>query len=930
MRQHITFRGLSTSPTDHEAHEGDCATLTHLIAEDEALRPIGITTETFCAVNSGATVIGIHRTADYIHLIIEESDGTGGWHYAWTTGPINTIDAINSIDSINTEEGTHPLTTLAEKAHAASVGHTLCLITDTAITYCIWQHQKNGYAVVSRDDLLYDIHLTQDDNATRTVSLPISTSLATWLDHPDQLQVSQHTALSHIFPHFYDSEEAYATAATMVAAQMEEACDRTATAMGAGTFRHVCFGVAALRLTDGSHLLFSNLFALLPAHLSPTINADREEGLFTMQANFHRHVITVTMRHPERAALLVRGIDIFLTRTTQMLDMRKAVSHTTDNEGHTTSLTFGELSQQPLLQHLDQLAFYPAMTIGIGQSGQPTLVLNADYGGTPADLSDMRRWVVGARVAHCHNGRLLLGDTTAVVHNPLEIGIRYRFGDGLTAGDRPDTGDAPEGRNADLVVHALADGAPERDMWWRNTVAYPMAGMMMAPGTHLRSLEYHLRLSENGTYRYFSTSQPLHPLTGKGMSVAVFGATGQIHRTPRPLALSLLVQQVRALVANPVSGGYAESMLLWQEETAADFNAHAAQAKSSWPLNKQGNRMLSSAQGNPLVFPATASVTVGDSPILNITTSTRRSADGLFGDGQYYVLNHGGVWLLRLSGGRWSAQQKVTHAGMLPNTQAVCTNDAVIYLSAQGVMALKGSKTTCLSDSLREPPFRFATLPYAAEIIATEPALPLSAGSAPHWMGSKLREARMAYDSANDRLWLFWPTKDQPAATRWPGALVCSLRSGAWGTAMARLSSVVCDGGEVWATVCENESTMVARVRLSPSGRIPVLLCTRPLSLGTRYEHKSVERLILRGLFNHRGAAGSHLGIALYGSNDLFHWHLISSSADQYLCCHRGTPYRWFRIAAIGQLLPGESIEGVTVHSAEFIVQSAECIVQSS
>ncbi len=888
MRQHITFRGLTTSPTDHEAHEGDCATLTHLIAEDEALRPIGITTESLCTVDSGATVVGIHRTADYTHLITEESDGEGRWRYAW--------------------DSAHPLATLEQKARVACVGHTLCLITDATITYCIWQHQSGGYDVISRDDLLYDIHITQNDSTEQQVSLPISSTLAAWIDHPDQLQASQHTVLSRVFPHFYDSDEAYATAATMVAAQMEEACDRMAAAMGEGTFRHVCFGVAALRMTDGSHLLFSNLFSLLPANMTATINADREAERLWMQTDFHRHVITVTLRHPERATSLIRGIDIFLSRPTQMLDMRKAVGHTIDNEGRTTSLTFRELTQQPLLQHLDQLTFYPAMTIDIGQSGQPLLVQNADYGGIPADLSDMRRWSGGAKVALSHSGRLLLGDITAIVHNPLEIGIRYRYGDELTAGDRPDIADDPEGRTADLVIHAVADGAPERDMWWRGEVIYPIAGMMMAPGTHLRSLEYHLRLPEGNAYRYFTTTHPLHPLVSKGMSVAVFGATGQFHRTPRPLILSLLVQQVRALVADPVSGGYIESMLLWEEETAADFEAHAAQARTSWPLDRQGSRLQSSAQGNPHVFPAAAEVNVGDSPILEITTSTRRSADGLFGDGQYYVLNERGVWLLRLSGGKWSAQQKATRAGMLPGTQAVCTSDAVIYLSAQGVMALKGSNVTCLSDMLREPPFRFSSLPYAAEIIATEPALPLSAGDPPYWMGSKLHEAKMAYDAANDRLWLFWPTDNQPIATRWPGALVCSLRSGTWGTAMARLSSVVCDGGEVFATLTGDGQTKAVRVSLSPTGRLPVLLCTRPLPLGQRHLHKSVEQLLVRGLFEHRGAAGSHLGVALYGSNDLFHWHLISSSANQYLCCRRGTPYRWFRIAAIGQLLPGESI----------------------
>ena len=910
MKHHITFRGLTTSPTDHEAHDGSCATLTNLIAEDDALRTVGITTEIIGTTGSGVesgtegkcAAVATHRTADYTHLITEVSDGAGRWLYAWT-------DA----------EGSHPITTLEEKARTiANIGHTLCLITETAITYCIWQPQEEVYAAISRDDLLYDIHLTQDDNLTREASVPISSSIASWLDHPDQLQAGRHTVLSQVFPHFYDSEEAYATAATMVAAQMEEACDRMAATLGEGTFRHVCFGIAALRLTDGSHLLFSNLFALLPATISPTITADRENGILSMATDFHRHVITVTMRQPERAAHIVRGIDIFLTRPTQFLDMRKAIGHTADGEGRTTSLTFGELPRQSLIQLLDELAFYPAMTITIPQSGSQLLVQNADYGATPIDLGDLRRWSAGAQVSLSHNGRILLGATTAVVHNPMEIGIRYRYG-ALTVGDHADSGDNPDGITADLITHAVADGAPDTDLWWHSEVAYPIAGMMMTPGARLRTLEYHLRLPTDGGYRYLTTSQTLHPLTRKDLSLAVFGVTGQLHRTPRPLFLSLLWQQVRTLVADPLSGGYAEGQLLWQEETAADYAACLQKVRERWPLNSDETLMRASEQGNPYVFPTASSVSVGDSAILAITSSTRRSADGLFGDGQYYVLNSDGAWLLRLSGGRWSAQQKTTRVGMLPGTQTICTSDAVVYLSAQGVTALKGSTATCLSDVLREPPFRFSSLPYANDIIATERTLPAVIGKYPYWMGAMLREARIAWDAATDRLWLVWPMQRQPLPVPWPGALVYSFRSGAWGSAVARLSSVVCDGSEVWATIDVDAATMVARVRLSPTGRQPVLLCTRPLSVGKRYVHKSVERILVRGLFNHRGNQGSHVGVALYGSNDLHNWHLVSSSMSQYLCCRRGTPYRWFRIAAVGQLLLGESLEGATMQSSNKI-----------
>lgn len=99
--------------------------------------------------------------------------------------------------------------------------------------------------------------------------------------------------------------------------------------------------------------------------------------------------------------------------------------------------------------------------------------------------------------------------------------------------------------------------------------------------------------------------------------------------------------------------------------------------------------------------------------------------------------------------------------------------------------------------------------------------------------------------------------------------------------------------------------------------RLPVLLCSRPLSLGLRHVHKTVLRTIVRGLFCHQGTIGSHIGLALYGSDDLAHWRLIGTSAHQYMRWHGGTPYKWFRLVAIGQLLPGESLEGVSFEFTE-------------
>ena len=73
MKKHISFGGLAYHPTDHEAHEGDCALSVNLIHEDEALRPIAMTMQ-----HTGRTVNGrlvaVHQTERYTHLIVENAE----------------------------------------------------------------------------------------------------------------------------------------------------------------------------------------------------------------------------------------------------------------------------------------------------------------------------------------------------------------------------------------------------------------------------------------------------------------------------------------------------------------------------------------------------------------------------------------------------------------------------------------------------------------------------------------------------------------------------------------------------------------------------------------------------------------------------------------------------------------------------------------
>ena len=86
------------------------------------------------------------------------------------------------------------------------------------------------------------------------------------------------------------------------------------------------------------------------------------------------------------------------------------------------------------------------------------------------------------------------------------------------------------------------------------------------------------------------------------------------------------------------------------------------------------------------------------------------------------------------------------------------------------------------------------------------------------------------------------------------------------------------------------------------------LLITRPLKFDKPDVLKTIDTVIQRGQFR-KGSVQS----ILYGSRDLFHWHLVASSRDHYLRGFRGTPYKYFRIVLLANLQKDESIFGCTI-----------------
>ncbi len=118
--------------------------------------------------------------------------------------------------------------------------------------------------------------------------------------------------------------------------------------------------------------------------------------------------------------------------------------------------------------------------------------------------------------------------------------------------------------------------------------------------------------------------------------------------------------------------------------------------------------------------------------------------------------------------------------------------------------------------------------------------------------------------------------------------------------------------GDESTTTDETEEAEEATTTTVPV-TVPAVLVTRPLKLELPEILKTVDRVIQRGRLNIHASGHVPVQSILYGSRDLYHWHMVKSSTDHQLRGFRGTPYKYFKIVLLCNLLPDESLYGASV-----------------
>lgn len=319
------------------------------------------------------------------------------------------------------------------------------------------------------------------------------------------------------------------------------------------------------------------------------------------------------------------------------------------------------------------------------------------------------------------------------------------------------------------------------------------------------------------------------------------------------------------------------------------------------------NKLYTSQVGNPFCFPVTNINTIGIGHIIGLSSAVTAVSPGQYGQFPLYVFTSEGVWSLTVnSTGGWETKQVATRDVCINADTITQIDGAVLFATDQGIMLLEGAKSTCISDSIDDSGFSGDTdkkgnvLPGIEQLCKIADVDADSLNLVP--FKEYIKDCRMINDYANRRVVVFNPNH--------PYAYCFNRKGKTWTFLLNNLVSTINSYPESLAIDKDYNVVDVSKKTENDDSSIHEngIIVTRPLKLDAPDILKTVYRVIIHGSF-----VKSHVGVVLYGSRDLYSWHIIGSSTKSELSGIAGTPYKYFKIALHLNLSEREYVTACTV-----------------
>ena len=902
-RQEVIFKGLTNSPSDYDCQDGELATCLNLINEDGALHPIHqpvVAEPNITLSNNSCSIRYVHNVThankNHSHYIVNCTNSSPySWYWTEKGG-----------------DGTHHELNLGNfKVNSVTaIGNIICFVGDKNILYAFWN--KDSYNIFNKNAFNYTFSVTN----TSGVEVDAIAQLG---DDFQGCFLTPSFGSQDYGNLIFEGTKPNGTKTIWNA--IDSMINKAMSENGNTYFKYLVFGVVALRLYDGTYSNISNLFVLCPKNNINNIfyyNADKETIKNTEYYKFvrasgyiHRHQINVQL---DLTGIedFVQGVDVFLTKGTDFLLLDKGYdtesTETVNNlKKRKGTITFERLKKSALYREFDNLTFYHSIYITKEDLGKNIDLLNVQGTEESLSLADMGRTSIGSSCAIAYNNRLHLANIQNYINDIFSPNPIYKFELNSSGTYFPvekintilgnymdvpltDEGWYDLGKQSSDTAEVIA--IIDNKYYYKATVQYPLNPIFVVPFQDAKSVKLYIKhkgkLMDEIGFRNIN----LHQSETFGMSYYIFNAENGIFSFMQKYELS----NNGGVLTRRQGDTFTSTSSKFYDEASQKCDSDGAKIEQLASLIK-----VSEAE-NPLVFPAKNSVQVGSSVISALAANTRPISEGQFGEAPLYAFTDEGVWVLMLG-------EEGTYVARQPANREICSNpngilqidDAVLYPTNRGIMMQQGRNSICITDQLDGCPFNFMEMKYAKQIISTNET---ESGEISYIrFKDYLKSADMIYDYYDNRIIVFNPNQAY--------AYVYSLKSKMWGTMKNVFNKRVNIYPESYAT---NKEGKILNVYVEePYSNTPYFLCSRPLTISDKEVYKTIFTCIARGYF--RKGTNGKCAIVLYGSNNLFDWYLIKTSINEYLRGIAGSPYKYFRVALIGNLATNESISGL---SAEF------------
>lgn len=844
-RQEVILKGLTHSPSDYDCQDGELATCLNLINEDGALHPIQqpVVAEPNITLDAGDTIELVHKVTHdetiHSHYIIRKSDDTWYWMEKSGDGTKNTIDL----------NGFHVNAVTA-------VGNIVNFVGEISIKYLYWI--DDNYQLFDRDNFNYEIKIDFKESDYHGGSTEISLGDEFW-DYVTYESSSSGRKITGM----------NVNQVSKVFNMFDAVINKTLSDKGKQWQKYFVFGVAAIRLYDGTYYSISNIFKLdwNSATLASVSVDPYNKRFWSIGPAIATYTISANIDNLDKISNLIQGIDIFLSKAESFVNLESAAAKYVVPELNSLDqgdMFFTMMSGKEAANAIDSLSFYHSLFISKDEFGKELQLKRVEGTEESLPLANLYRSDLGGKCAITYNNRLHVGNVK-------------------------------EGYNVDLISNITPNRA--------NVEELKTEGIVRVKASNK---EFWCKVDDLGARLYYFVCVPI--LNVSEITFYMKTGTSVFEKS----TVSLHSSETTAFsfyVAGEGKENVPQFALPWEESSEEEWN-NIVSKYENYKTNTNSLPYSSvvkvSEDENPLIFPAKNSVQVGSSIINALAANTRPISEGQFGDAPLYAFTDEGVWVLMLG-------EEGTYIARQPANRDICSNpkgilqidDAVLFPTERGIMMQRGRESECITDVLDDYPFDFLSIYSHSTKDKTYPNKLLALGNIPESdvkyvrFRKYLEEAGMIYDYYDSRIIVFNPN--------YTYAYVYSLKSNMWGTMHNVFNKRVNIYPESYAT--DKEGKILDVYVKEPTENVPFFLCSRPLTLG-QDAYKTMFDCITRGYFS--SIQAGKCGMVLFGSNDLVNWYYVGSSVNMYLRNLVGSPYKYFRLALMGNLTPKESISALS------------------